>query len=206
MLHIPEWVWEFHGHRCPFMPIGYRMGIIGLRELGVSHAADHGMYVFPEIGIGHPQTCMADGLQAATGCTYGKMMMERRNFGKIAAIIYHPQQGALRIAAKADFVEKLGQFGFFSYRKQGLEPSQIPLDVVQETIDFVLNTDEADAFNLQKVQNFSFERPKNSFAKTICSECGEPVFERYIRIKDGKPVCIPCSEYGHHEDGTPTTF
>ena len=23
---IPEWAWEFHGHRCPFMPLGYRMG------------------------------------------------------------------------------------------------------------------------------------------------------------------------------------
>jgi formylmethanofuran dehydrogenase subunit E len=23
---LPEWVFEFHGHRCPFVPIGYRMG------------------------------------------------------------------------------------------------------------------------------------------------------------------------------------
>jgi formylmethanofuran dehydrogenase subunit E len=26
----PEWAWEFHGHRCPFMPTGYRMGLKGL--------------------------------------------------------------------------------------------------------------------------------------------------------------------------------
>jgi len=32
---LPDWTWEFHGHRCPFMPIGYRMGVIAMRELGI---------------------------------------------------------------------------------------------------------------------------------------------------------------------------
>jgi hypothetical protein len=30
----PEWAFEFHGHRCPFMPIGYRMGKVALEYLG----------------------------------------------------------------------------------------------------------------------------------------------------------------------------
>ena len=25
-IQIPDWAFEFHGHKCPFMPIGYRMG------------------------------------------------------------------------------------------------------------------------------------------------------------------------------------
>lgn len=80
-LTIPEWAWEFHGHHCPFMPIGFRMGTIALRELGIGKVADYGVYALPEIGIGHPQTCMADGIQVATGCTYGKMLMERTDYG-----------------------------------------------------------------------------------------------------------------------------
>ena len=33
--HIPpEWAFEFHGHECPFMPIGYRMGKLALEYLG----------------------------------------------------------------------------------------------------------------------------------------------------------------------------
>ncbi len=28
-----------------------------------------------------------------------------------------------------------------------------------------------------------------------CSACGEYVFERYVRMVDGRPQCIPCSEY-----------
>ncbi len=31
----PEWAFEFHGHRCPFMPIGYRMGRLAMERLGV---------------------------------------------------------------------------------------------------------------------------------------------------------------------------
>ncbi|MEW6526230.1 MAG: TraR/DksA C4-type zinc finger protein [Spirochaetota bacterium] len=36
---------------------------------------------------------------------------------------------------------------------------------------------------------------KGSFARDKCEICGEYVFERYIRIKNGKKVCIPCSGY-----------
>jgi formylmethanofuran dehydrogenase subunit E len=65
--HIPpEWAFEFHGHECPFMPIGFRMGKLAQAYLGVENEADHGFFIFPELGEGHPQTCMIDGLQIAT--------------------------------------------------------------------------------------------------------------------------------------------
>jgi hypothetical protein len=32
-------------------------------------------------------------------------------------------------------------------------------------------------------------------AEAKCILCHEYVFERYVRIKDGQPVCIPCSGY-----------
>ena len=34
----PEWAFEFHGHSCPFMPIGYRMGRLAMERLGASSA------------------------------------------------------------------------------------------------------------------------------------------------------------------------
>ena len=89
----PDWAFEFHGHGCPFMPLGYRMGIRALRELEVAREQDHGLFVIPELGIGHPQTCLMDGLQIATGATYGKSLMERTYWGKLAAVFYHPEQG-----------------------------------------------------------------------------------------------------------------
>lgn len=29
----PDWAFEFHGHRCPFMPLGFRMGRLALECL-----------------------------------------------------------------------------------------------------------------------------------------------------------------------------
>ncbi len=78
----PEWAFEFHGHRCPFMPIGYRMGRLAMERLGVEREKDHGFYVVAELGEGHPQTCMMDGIQAATGATYGKLLLSSYLLGQ----------------------------------------------------------------------------------------------------------------------------
>jgi formylmethanofuran dehydrogenase subunit E len=195
MTTLPEWTWEFHGHRCPFMPIGYRMGELMLRTLGIAKAQDHEYFIASELGVGHPQTCLMDGLQAATGCTYGKLMMERLNFGKLAATLWTPENGSVRVAIKPEFSDKLGKYEFFAYRKKGVEPSQIPEPVRSEIIDVVFNASDDEMFNVKKLSDFEHKKIKGSFNKAKCESCGEYVFERYVRIKDGKQVCIPCSGY-----------
>jgi len=195
VIKIPDWVWEYHGHICPFMPIGYRMGQIAMRELGVQRIGDHGAFGLSEMGVGHPQTCMIDGFEAATGCTYGKLMMERLNYGKAACILFVPGKGAVRVYLKSVFQDELGKQEFFVYRKKGIEPSQIPREVTDTVVTLVLSTPEDEMFTISNLPDFTFGRPKSSFAKTKCSNCGEYVFERYVRMVDGKPYCIPCSEY-----------
>jgi len=191
----PEWAFEFHGHRCPFMPIGYRMGRLAMVELGVEREPDHGFYVFPELGEGHPQTCLMDGLQIATGATYGKVLMAKTFYGKLAATFYHPHRGAVRYSLKPEFVDAMGEFEFFAYRKRGVEPSQIPAPVTDEVIHWVAKQADESIFKIEPKPDFSFTPVKGSFNKALCSICGEYVFERYVRTKDGMPVCIPCSGY-----------
>lgn len=108
----PAWAFEFHGHQCPFMPLGYRMGRLAMEKLGVEREPDHGFFVFPELGEGHPQTCLMDGLQVATGATYGKVMIAKTFYGKLAATFYKPGKGAVRYALKPDFVDAMGKFPF----------------------------------------------------------------------------------------------
>jgi len=194
-IKLPDWTWEFHGHRCPFMPIGYRMGIVAMRELGIGKTGDHGAFALSEMGVGHPQTCMMDGVMAATGCTYGKLMMERLNYGKVATILYVPGKGAVRVYLSSDFQDLLGKEEFFTYRKKGIEPSKIPPEVTDRCIKIVMETPEEQIFKIEKLPEFAFSRPKGSFAKAKCSKCGEYVFERYVRTVDGKPMCIPCSGF-----------
>lgn len=194
--HIPpEWAFEFHGHKCPFMPIGYCMGKLAMEKLGVEREKDHGFFVFPEIGVGHPQACMVDGIQAATGATYGKLLMEKTFYGKLAATFYHPKKGAVRFSLKPEFVDAFGKFEFFAYRKQGKEPSEIPANVADEVINWVYEQPDEVIYKVEMKPDFKFTPVKSSFNKALCSVCGEIVFERYARIKDGKTVCIPCSGY-----------
>ena len=192
---LPEWAWEFHGHQCPFVPIGYRMGKLAMQYLGVEHEADHGFFIFPEVGKGHPQTCMIDGMQIATGGTYGKLLMAMTFYGKLAATFYKPKKGAVRFSLKAEFVDAMGKFEFFVYRKKGVEPSQIPLAVRQEVINWVNEQPDEAIYKVEAKPDFTYTPPKGSFNKTKCSVCGEYVFERYIRMKDGQPMCIPCSGF-----------
>lgn len=194
--HIPPaWAFEFHGHQCPFMPLGYRMGRLAMEHLGVEREKDHGFFVFPELGEGHPQTCLMDGIQAATGATYGKLLIAKTFYGKLAATFYHPGKGAVRFSLRPDFVDAMGKFEFFAYRKKGMEPSQIPAQARDEILNWVYaQTDEA-IFKVEPRPDFKYTPVKGSFNKAKCSACGEYVFERYLRTKDGQPVCIPCSGY-----------
>ncbi len=196
---IPGWAYEFHGHQCPFMPIGYRMGALAMEKLEVGKSLNHEMHVFSEMGIGHPQGCMQDGIMAATAATFGKGMIEKLYYGKVAATFWYPGKGAVRIALKNEFADRLSPHEFFKYRKQGVEPSEIPVNVKQDIINTVLEASNDDLFNVKLLPDFEFSHVKGSFMKEKCEVCGEYTFERYLRVKDGKKVCIPCSEYNKAE-------
>lgn len=191
----PEWAFQFHGHQCPFMPIGYRMGCLALEKLGAEREKDHGFFVVAELGEGHPQTCLMDGIQASTGATFGKLLISKTFYGKLAATFYHPQKGAVRFSLKPDFIDAMGKFEFMAYRKKGVEPSQIPTAVSDEVIRWVYEQTDDTMFSVEPKPDFRFKPTKGSFNKTKCNACGEYVFDRYLRMKDGKPVCIPCSGY-----------
>jgi formylmethanofuran dehydrogenase subunit E len=87
------------------MPLGYRMGRLAMDRLGVEREKDHGFFVFTELGEGHPQSCLMD--------------------GKLAATFYHPKKGSIRFSLQPDFIDAMGKFEFFAYRKKGMEPSEL---------------------------------------------------------------------------------
>lgn len=191
----PGWAWEFHGHRCPFMPLGYRMARLAMKELGTEHEMDHGFFVIPELGIGHPQTCLIDGIQIATGATYGKSLIERTFWGKLAATFYKQGKTAVRISITPEFSDEFGRNEFFAYRKKGVEPSGIPQKVTDAAITWTYGQPDEKVFKIERLPDYKFTQTKGSFNKMKCTKCGEYVFERYARLVDGKPHCIPCSGY-----------
>ncbi len=191
----PEWAFAFHGHRCPFMPLGYRMGVLALGHLGVRRESDHTLHVICELGEGHPQTCLMDGIQVATGATFGKALIEKTSWGKLAATFWHPGKPTVRYALATSFLDAFARQEFFAYRMRGIEPSDIPRDVTEAAIAWTLAQPDEEVFAVRELPEFSYAPPRSSFRRIACSSCGEYVFERYARLKDGQPVCIPCSGY-----------
>ena len=101
----------------------------------------------------------------------------------------------MRYALNPDFIDAMGKFEFFAYRKKGVEPSQIPAAVTDELMNWAYDQPDEFLFKVEAKPDFKFKPVKGSFNKAKCSLCHEYVFERYLRTKDGQPVCIPCSGY-----------
>ena len=159
MKDIPEWIFEFNGYRCPFLIIGYRMGKLAMEKLSLTKENSYEMFVFSELGIAHPQIKMIDGVQAATGATYGKGQLIRLNYGKPAITFYFPDKGAVRINLKNEFLDRASRFEYMKYRKQGVKNTEIPEHLADEMINFAADTSLNDIFNVKEVADFTFKIP-----------------------------------------------
>jgi len=68
----------FHGHLGPFLVIGVRMGIIGLRELKTTRG-DPELQATTILKQEVPFSCAIDGIQVTTQCTIGNRKLKLRN-------------------------------------------------------------------------------------------------------------------------------
>jgi len=75
---------EFHGHLGPFLVIGVRMGLIGVRELKAKEN-DNKLRVTAILKYSVPFSCVIDGIQVATKCTIGNQKLKLIDSSGIAA-------------------------------------------------------------------------------------------------------------------------
>lgn len=192
---VPDWAYEFHGHKCPAMPMGYRAGLTAMKKLGVEKASNKELYLFCENGPAHAAACFLDGVMASTGCTYGKGTAEKLNFGKNAIVLVDLKtRKAVRVSLRPEFFEKALNSEFVKLRKQKVEPKDINPALVIPLIENVEQMDENIMFSISDVFEKNVELPKGTFEWHNCSKCNEIVFDNTSKIIDGKRVCIPCSE------------
>ena len=69
---------DFHGHLGPFLVIGVRLGLVGVRELGIKGREDK-LRVTAMLRNSVPFSCIIDGIQVATKCTMGNKRLRLRN-------------------------------------------------------------------------------------------------------------------------------
>jgi formylmethanofuran dehydrogenase subunit E len=198
MVNPQEWLefgQKFHGHKCPAMPLGLRVGAAAMNKLGVERAADGQILAFVDLGEAHCATCYADGLQVIMGTTFGKGNIKKTQKGKWAVtVIDKKTKKAVRVTPKAEAMLANKQTSFFKdYREKGIPASTVPNEVVEPLITKVMNTPQEMLLNISEVFDYDLHEAPHSFNSFVCEECGEMTVEVYGRLKDRKHVCIDCA-------------
>ena len=187
---------EFHGHKCPAMPMGLRAGIAAMKALGVERAKDKELIVEAETGNGHAAGCFLDGVMVSTGCTYGKANIQKLYYNKMAFILIDVKSGkAIRVSLKPEFFEKALQSPFVQERKKGVPPQNISPEITTPLVEHILNLAESQFLDISKVFQKEVKKGAPNFEVKRCSKCGEAVFtDKLKKTSNGELLCIPCAE------------
>ena len=143
---------KFHGHRCWASVAGVRVGLAALRTLGVKRSGGTQLYGIVEIGEDHGGMCFGDGVQYATGCTFGKGNIRKEPYGKLALkLIDKATSRSVRVSYKPTLQKQIAESAFMRKRGMGVMPDEIPLEEQMELVDLVWNAPEADILTIGEV-------------------------------------------------------
>lgn len=182
----------FHGHECPGLWIGLRAAELCLRELGHNDET-------PITAVVETDMCGVDGIQALTGCTFGKGNLIHKDFGKMAFSFYRQSDGmSLRAVFRReamgpdrdemqDLMKKM--FSGQATAEEKERAAQLRVNARQRVLEAALE----DLFAVGEPS-----RPAPRGAKILdslpCAVCGEQTMESRTRRFAGETYCIPCFE------------
>lgn len=185
---------NFHGHKCPAMPMGLRAGLAAMKVLGVERAADKELQVLAETGEGHAAGCFVDGIMTATGCTYGKSNIKKLYYNKMAFTLIEVKTGrAVRVSLKPGFFSQALNSPFVQQRKAGVPPQDIPAAVADPLIEKVLSLPEENFLAIGAIVQLELPKRKGVFEAEPCAKCGELTFVDKLQETAVGRVCIPCA-------------
>jgi len=189
-----------HGHFCPFSAMGVKAAVRAVKELGVKSTGMEEV-----VAIVETNNCFSDGVQFVTGCSFGNNALIYRDYGKTAFALARRSGDAVRISLRADRVmeerspEATQLFEKVVVKRSGTEADQKRLSELWKELSFrILGLPDEEVFDIRRMTS---EVPAYAriFADVRCSVCGENVMEPRACMKDGKPVCIPCSGQEYYQ-------
>lgn len=156
----------FHGHVCGGLTIGYKASLYAIELLGITFSKDENV-----VCVSENDACGVDAIQVILGCSVGKGNLLFHMTGKQAFNVYNRKNGkSVRLVLKKKPEEMTREQSFDYY--QSLEPRDM-FDVKDTKINL---PEHARLFD-------SYE----------CECCGETTGANWIRIQDGKKLCIDCA-------------
>lgn len=162
-------LWEkcaaFHGHACPGLTIGYRAALYAIELLGIEFSKDEQVACITE-----NDACGVDAIQVILGCSVGKGNLLFHMTGKQAFSFYNRANGtSVRLVLKNKTASMSREETFRYYHD--------------------CNNDEM--FDAKQARIDLPERAR-IFDSYICECCGESAAANWIRIQEGRKLCIDC--------------
>ncbi len=175
-----------HSHLCPRQILGVRIGLCGLKALGLpANEGSKRLLVITET-----DGCFADGLTAATNCAVGHRTLRVEDYGKTSATFVDTQTGlAVRVAPASDIRERAYQFApdeFRHYSAQMQAYQVMPDDVMFTVTEVQLATP------IEEIVS----RPG---MRVNCEVCGEEIMNEREVHKDGQILCKACASQAYYE-------
>ena len=175
-----------HDHLCPRQVLGVRIGLAGLKAIGLTAPmSPHKAALI----IIETDGCFADGVEVATGAAVGHRTLRVADLGKIAAVFANVKTGqTIRLAPALDVRQSA-----LAYAPGVKKKYYAQLKGYQVMPDEEL-------FNFQEVEldpalGALISRPG---VRAKCTHCGEEIInERQLWI-DGKVVCLACAGQGYY--------
>lgn len=169
-----------HSHLCPRQILGVRIGLAGMSALGFSEPpADKRLLVILET-----DGCFADGLSAATGCTFGHRTLRVEDFGKTAAVFVDVKTSrTVRIAPLPDIRQRA-----YTYASNETRHYFAQMQAYQIMPDDKLFTVQEVILNAPIEQIVS--RPG---LRVDCDVCGEEIMNEREVHREGLTLCRACA-------------
>jgi formylmethanofuran dehydrogenase subunit E len=157
----------FHGHACGGLTIGYKASLYAIELLELEFSADEQV-----VCISENDACGVDAIQVMLGCSIGKGNLLFHMCGKSAYSFYNRKNGKsvrLVLKPKPEAMTKEASFAYY----QGCHPQEM--------------------FEVKETRIHLPEQAR-LFDSYICDCCGESTGANWIRLADGKKLCLDCYE------------
>ena len=182
-----------HGHFCPGVALGVKAGAIAMSKLGITSTGMEEV-----VAIVETNNCFSDGIQMVTGCSFGNNALIYRDYGKTVVTLARRNGEAIRISAKPNgFIKEHHPdlqelFDKVVAKRKGTKAEEKRLKELWSQLSFeILKIDDSELFDIRR-EKITVPPYSRIFANIRCSNCGEVVMESRARIRNGKPICIPC--------------
>ncbi|MGB9777270.1 MAG: FmdE family protein [Anaerolineae bacterium] len=181
---------DFHGHLCPDLVLGYRVGQHALERLTLALMGGAWLRVIVE-----NTTSAVDAIQHITGCTVGNQRLLVRDWGKHVYTFIHSEEEGLRLSLRPGILPENPEMAELEQKIRAGQATLLEMARYQTLLDqriaFVLNTPAEVLFAAQGVP-IRWPGEQNGSALLHCEECSEPVLETHLVLRNGRRLCLGC--------------